>query len=80
MERSRKCILLRGTQIFKIPALDPKSDGLAYYVEQHHVKLPDDFTTYIRQNAFAVPQCENDGIPSTGYWRSRCRRQWNSDD
>lgn len=58
-------------------------EGLAHYVEQHHVKLPDDFVAHMRQNAFAVPECGIDGsdtFPSTAFWRSWCSRQRTSDD
>lgn len=54
-------------------------EGLAHYVEQHHVKLPDDFVTYMRQNGFAVPKCGSDVIPSKAFWRSWCRQQSDSD-
>ena len=55
-------------------------EGLAHYVEQHHVKLPDDFVTHMRQNAFTVPKSETEEFPSTAFWRSWCSRQRNSDD
>ena len=32
-------------------------EGLAHYVEHHHVKLPDDFLQHLRQARFRVPQC-----------------------
>ena len=55
-------------------------EGLAHYVEQHHVKLPDDFVANMRQNAFTVPKSGSDGIRSTAFWRSWCSQYRNSED
>jgi hypothetical protein len=52
-------------------------DGLAHYVEKHHVRLPNEFVCYMRERRFEPPRTpvSEDRYSSDAFWRAWCRRE-----
>jgi hypothetical protein len=54
-------------------------EGLAHYVERHHVKLPDEYLEHMRQGQFQVPQHLDPQLLASAQIDSDFWKQWSRD-
>ena len=52
-------------------------EGLAHYIEEHNVRLPDKFVNHMRSKGFTIDSFDEVGVYNGGYtfWNNWCKKQ-----